>query len=116
MQFCAQVQARGTWPIDRGTWAIARGTLPVGAGVALDWAALERVLATKGLGAKFPNVELNFSKRPSFELWSLMSTYYQRQRLKELAKRYEQCHPPLWRRIFLGIKKWIIHLSYREIP
>lgn len=50
MQFCAQVQVRGTWAIDRGT-------LPVGAGVALDWAALERVLAAKKLGAKFPFVE-----------------------------------------------------------
>ena len=43
MQFCAQVQA--AW--DFAGWV----------GVALDWAALERVLATKKLGAKFPFVE-----------------------------------------------------------
>ena len=34
-------------------WSLALGALPLGPGWAMDSAALERVLATKGLGAEF---------------------------------------------------------------
>lgn len=51
-------------------WGVAAWNFAGWAGVALDWAALERVLATKVLGAKFPFVELNFSKKLYFGLFT----------------------------------------------